>query len=131
MRGAAVIWAVAWRSFTRLVRALLVSLCVVCVLWMGVSVVRYQARAGGPETRIDSLFHPPGEVRHTAAYYVLADRHPLLAAIYDDVANPCLAHLLLLVALPILVVILWHWHDLVLQREEDDASGGFEEENRH
>jgi hypothetical protein len=122
--GAVDIIQVEVRSFVRLLWAIEVSLLIIGALWVLVSVLHYHEYVRVSAVRASvvgelpegSMLLSANEQRgHSPAYHVLVDEHPILATILDDVANPTLAHILLLLLLPLLVVILWHWDDLLLR----------------
>jgi len=120
------------RSFARLLWAIQVSVLIAACLWLLVSVLRYYTMPGGAAARWADTGEPvveqsmllSGNERHIAseAVVVLAEQHPLLASILDDIANPCLAHILLLLLTPLLVVVLWHWDDLLLRGPKEENS---------
>ncbi|MHB0938192.1 MAG: hypothetical protein ACYDCO_19660 [Armatimonadota bacterium] len=115
------------RSVGRLFWAIEVGLLIMAVLWLLVSVLRYYNTPGGGAARWADASGPVAQVallagseRHvaSAAVVVLAEKHPLLASIVDDIANPCLAHIVVLLLTPLLVVVVWHWDDFWLREQE-------------
>jgi len=115
------------RSVGRLLWAIEVGLLIMVGLWLLVSVLRYYSTPGGGAARWADAGVPvaqsallAGSEAHVAspAMVVLAEKHPLLASIFDDIANPCPAHLLVLLLTPLLVVVVWHWDDLLLRERK-------------
>lgn len=115
------------RSVGRLLWAIEVGLLIMAGLWLLVSVLRYYSLPGGGAARWANAGAPvvqmtllAGSEEHiaSAAVVVLAEKHPLLASMLDDIANPCIAHLLVFVLTPLLVVVVWHWDDLMMREQE-------------
>jgi len=113
-------------SFARLLWAVELSLLIMGGLWLAISVLRYYSMPGGGAARWTDISEPAvahsallesgGQHTSSAAVLVLAEKHPMLASILNDIANPCLAHLILLLLTPLLVVVIWHWDDLLMRR---------------
>jgi len=126
------------RSMGRLLWAIEVGLVIMAGLWLLVSVLRYYSQPGGVAARWADVSGPvaqaallAGSKEHVASatVVVLAEQHPLLASILDDIANPCIAHILVLLLTPLLVVVVWHWDDLLLREQRkvdagEDRPGG-------